>query len=87
MSSAKTAEPIEMPFGIWTRVGATWQMLTEPSMCGGDAACCQITLATCYYRACVKGKGKEEYLYSAFLHQGTLKALSSKCTIYPGFFF
>ena len=23
-----------------------------------------------------KGKGKEEYLYGAFLHQGTLKALS-----------
>jgi len=25
--------------------------------------------------ACGKGKGKEEYLYSAFLHQGTHKAL------------
>ena len=22
---------------------------TEPSMCGGDAACCQITLTNCYY--------------------------------------
>jgi len=22
---------------------------TEPSMCGGDAALCQITLTTCYY--------------------------------------
>jgi len=49
------AEPIEMPFGIWTRVGprkrllgmgAHWRHLAntiEPSMCGGDAACCQIT--------------------------------------------
>jgi len=53
------AEPIEMPFGIWTRVGprkhglggrAHWRNLgntIEPSMCGGDAACCQITLTTC----------------------------------------
>jgi len=49
------AEPIEMPFRIWTRVGprknvlgmgAHWRHLAntiEPSMCGGDAACCQIT--------------------------------------------
>jgi len=30
--------------------GALWRHMantTEPSMCGGDAACCQITLATC----------------------------------------
>ena len=50
VSPAKTAEPIEMPFGVWTRVGARkhvldggahWRHLanmTEPSMCGGDAA-------------------------------------------------
>ena len=50
VSPAKTAEPIEMPFGIWTRVdlrkhvlddGAHWRNLantTEPSMCVGDAA-------------------------------------------------
>ena len=49
MSCAQTAEPIEMPFGIWTpvgprkhvldgvHIGATWRMI-EPSMCGGDAA-------------------------------------------------
>jgi len=55
VSPAKTAEPIEMPFGIWTRVdprkhelggGAHWRNLantTEPSMCGDDAACCQIS--------------------------------------------
>jgi len=46
----KTAEPIEMPFGLWTRVGprkhvldegADWPHLTnttEPPMSGGDAA-------------------------------------------------
>jgi len=55
----KTAEPITMPFGLWTRVGprnrvldegAHWRQLantTEPSMCGGDAALCQINLTTC----------------------------------------
>jgi len=32
--------------------GAHWQNLenmTEPSMCGGDAAFCEITLSSCYY--------------------------------------
>jgi len=31
--------------------GVHWRLLanmTEPSMCGGDAALCQITLTTCY---------------------------------------
>jgi len=49
MSCAKMAQPIEMPFGIRTRVGprkhvldgsAHWRHLTnmtEPSMCGSDA--------------------------------------------------
>jgi len=34
-----------------SRWGAHWRHLaniTEPSMCGGDAACCQITMTTCY---------------------------------------
>jgi len=59
VSCAKTAEPIEM-FGLGTRVdpgkhvlggGSHWRNLAntiEPSMCGGDAAFCQITLTTCY---------------------------------------
>jgi len=37
-----------LAFYIW---GAHWRHLkntTEPSMCGGDAALCQITLTTCY---------------------------------------
>jgi len=50
VSCAKTAEPIEMSFGIWTRMcprkhvlgcGVHWHHLantTEPSMCGGDVA-------------------------------------------------
>jgi len=38
-----------LAFYIWV---AHWRHLkntTEPSMCGGDAALCQITLTTCYY--------------------------------------
>jgi len=37
-----------LTFYIW---GAHWRHLkntTEPSMCGGDAALCQITLTTCF---------------------------------------
>jgi len=52
------AEPIEMPFGIWTQVRTTNHVLgggahrrhlantTEPPVCGGDATCCQITLTS-----------------------------------------
>ena len=62
VSRAKTAEPIEMSFGTWTRVGpsehvldggAHWRNLantTEPSMCCGDAALRQITLTTRLYK-------------------------------------
>jgi len=58
VSPAKTAEPIEMPFRLWTRVGPTkhvldwgihWRNLAnpiEPPMFGGDAAFCQITLTS-----------------------------------------
>ena len=50
MSPAKTAEPIEMPFGTWIQVGprkhvldgsAHWRNLantSEPSMCSDDTA-------------------------------------------------
>jgi len=55
VSPAKTAELIEIPFRIGTRMGpmkhvddrAQWYHLLniiKPSMCGGDAAFCQITL-------------------------------------------
>jgi len=74
MSCAKTAEPIDLSFGLWTRVGrrkhkfnrirnrqvapmcprgkAHWRHLAntiEPTVYGGDAALCQITLTTYYY--------------------------------------
>jgi len=61
VNCAKLAEPIEMPFEMLNRVGpgnhvlhgeAHWCNLanaTELSVCGGDAALCQCTLATCYY--------------------------------------
>ena len=38
------------PFLVFYIWGAHWRHLkntTEPSMCGGDAALCQITLTTC----------------------------------------
>jgi len=58
MSCAKTAEPMEMLFGIWIWVdsgkqvldrGAHWRNLAsaiEPFVCGSDAAFCQITFTT-----------------------------------------
>jgi len=52
VNCAKTAEPIKMPFGGMDSsgkhvfdVGAHWRHLAksiEPSMCGSDAAFCQI---------------------------------------------
>ena len=56
VSCAQTAEPIEMPFGLWTRVGRRKRLLQrshwchlantiELSVCCGDAALCQINLA------------------------------------------
>jgi len=39
-------------------MGCTWRHLkntTEQSMCGGDAALCQITLTTCYYYDAIRG--------------------------------
>jgi len=48
VSCAKTAEPIDMPFGMWVQgiilnrvhIGATWRMplITVPSTCGADEA-------------------------------------------------
>ena len=58
----RTAEPIQMPFGMWIPVGprnhvldgvrgAHWRHLantTESSVCGGDAALRQTTLTNSY---------------------------------------
>jgi len=44
-----------LAFYLW---GAHWCHLkntTEPSMCGGDTALCQITLTTYYYYYCQTG--------------------------------
>jgi len=73
VNPAKTAEPIEMPFGLRARMGRRNHVLDGgpevlrdvamttifgflymectlvPSMCGGDAALCQITLTTCLF--------------------------------------
>jgi len=58
-ATAKTAEPIEMPFGVWTPVGprkhvldggAHWynlENMIEPSTCGGTLPFHQIILTTC----------------------------------------
>jgi len=64
VSPTETAEQIEVPFGVWTRVGpwnhlldgggrcgAHWRHLTnriERFVRGGDASIYQITLTTCY---------------------------------------
>jgi len=37
---------------VFLYMGVDWRQLantTEPPVCGGDAALCQITLTTCYY--------------------------------------
>ena len=65
VSPAKTAEPINLPFGLWTRMGRRKHKfnrihqvapmcphlvnITEPSVCGGNAALRRSTLTTCYY--------------------------------------
>jgi len=61
-----TVEPIEMTFGMWTRVGtrkrvlhgaAYWHHLAntiEPSICGGEGTFCQITLSTCLSQNAVR---------------------------------
>jgi len=58
LSPSKTVELIEMPFGIWRQVGPRKHALTvgahysqlaittELSMCGVNAAYCEITLTT-----------------------------------------
>jgi len=59
VSCAKTVEPIEMPFGLWTRVssrvhvlsgvhtGATWRIPLYRPCAAAMRLCCQMTLTTC----------------------------------------
>jgi len=83
VSPAKTAEPIEMPFAVWTRVGpmkpvlyvcAHWRHLAntvEPSVYGGDAALCQMT-STTYY-----GNTVTECIYALHTLRSWLQKVSS----------
>ena len=42
---------------------------TEPSICGGDAVLCQITLTTCYYKRLTCGTyTKCTFVFSAVLY-------------------
>jgi len=47
VNCAKMAEPIDLPFGLWTRMSRRKHKVQQYSVCGGDAALCQITLTTC----------------------------------------
>ena len=71
VSCAITAEPIDLPFTLWTQVGRRkhkcWRNLAntiEPSVCCSDVALCQITLTTCY-----------DYYYVNAWFKGTLALL------------
>jgi len=64
VSCAETAEPIDLPLGLWTWVGRsdaqvrsyspgganvpTWEGSLVPYVCGGNAVLCQISLTTYY---------------------------------------
>ena len=78
VSCTEMAVPVKMQFGTLSRVGpgnhvldggAQWRHLanmTEPSVCGSDAALCQITLTTCStdcQTAKVKSKSMFHTLY------------------------
>jgi len=88
----KTAEPIEMSFGMWTWVGpskyvlkwsAHWHHLAntiEPSMCGGDTVLCHIALTTCYGRMAVLWNRAGRYIFVfSFIFTA---ALRSRCVHY-----
>jgi len=54
VSFAKMAEPTEMPFGLWTRVGprkhgANWWIPLNRPCAAAMRPFCQMTLTTCYY--------------------------------------
>jgi len=61
VSPAKTAEPIEIPFGLWTlvdtrkhvlhgvHIGATWRRQLNRPCAAAMQPFCQSTLTTCYY--------------------------------------
>jgi len=71
VNCAKTAKPIEMPFGVWTRVGprkheltgimgvhidATWRIQLNHLCAETMRPFCQITLNTCLWPPYVIGQ-------------------------------
>jgi len=73
VSPAKTAEPIES--AVWdvdsagTNMGAHWRNLVntiEPSLCGGDAVLCQISLTTCVVIQMIKLEIKKTFNRNRF---------------------
>jgi len=89
VSCAKAAEPIDLPFGLWTRDGrrkhkfsrirqvapmspdgrAHWRQLEnmiEPSVCGGDAVLCQITLHDHLFMVALCNRA-DHYIFILFL--------------------
>jgi len=87
VSRARTAEPIEKPFGTLSPVGprkhvldrgAHWRNLanrTESSVCGGDAASCQITLTTCYYWE--NERNQVEHVVCMYTYSATAESYTS----------
>ena len=90
-----------MPFGMWTQAGLKKYVLdgvtlaqtiantTEPSVCGGDAALCQVTLATCYHfisRICqITTFSSFQPLVILTSHIYRLQSLYSEKIIHPAF--
>ena len=66
VSCAKMAEPIEMPFGLWTRVGtrkhvlgkvytgATWPIRLNRLCAAAMRPFCQVNLTTCFMSIATK---------------------------------
>jgi len=92
----KTAELTQMMFGIWTLVGprkhvfgggAHWRNLAntiEPSVCGGDVACCQITLTTwpvveMVHRLATIDMGRKMGVCCSLFHWGAGSHLTQCC--------
>jgi len=64
-------------------MGTHWHLLkntTEPSMCGGDVALCQITLTTCYCYRC------RVWWQTNFRNQSALGTLHATLWDYDGIF-
>ena len=60
-------------------MGAQWRHLkntTKPSMCGGDAALCQISLTTCYYTVCLFKARLDKF----WMHQDVLYDFTADLT-------